>query len=272
MNMNDVNTDFEEVQPAEKTLTTSCRDCVFAIKDGKLQTGCELGRVEAYSNRGVAIIEAEDLEENEFYVLETWCNTYREDVLKVAHEGEDLKDIVYNELDPKVQFVVIINSNLDEIETTINSIFEQEAFSAKEILLVNNGEDSCFDVIQKAKELLEDKIDFKVQQIKEELPILGVIDEAFKNAQNGYYSVIECGKETRRDLIATLHEAVNVKLKKAGYIKGWDGINGMTVQCVLHQFLVGNNGASLEEKISDGENMDGVEEGNSLIKTWDELK
>ena len=141
MNMNDVYTDFEEVQPAEKTLTTSCRDCVFAIKDGKLQTGCELGRVEAYSNRGVAIIEAEDLEENEFYVLETWCNTYREDVWKVAHEGEDLKDIVYNELDPKVQFVVIINSNLDEIETTINSIFEQEAFSAKEILLVNNGED-----------------------------------------------------------------------------------------------------------------------------------
>ena len=245
MNMNDVNTDFEEVQPAEKTLTTSCRDCVFAIKDGKLQTGCELGRVEAYSNRGVAIIEAEDLEENEFYVLETWCNTYREDVWKVAHEGEDLKEFVY---------------------------YEQEAFSAKEILLVNNGEDSCFDVIQKAKELLEDKIDFKVQQIKEELPILGVIDEAFKNAQNGYYSVIECGKETRRDLIATLHEAVNVKLKKAGYIKGWDGINGMTVQCVLHQFLVGNNGASLEEKISDGENMDGVEEGNSLIKTWDELK
>jgi len=271
MNTDQLNTDFEEVQPPERTLTTSCKDCVFAIKDGKLQTGCELGRIEAYSNRGVNIIEAEDLEENEFYVLETWCNTYREDVWKIAHEGEDLKQVIYLELDPQVQFMVIIDDNLKELETTINSIFEQEDFKARQVLIINNGKDKYFDVIEKAKELLEDKIDFKVQQIKEEIPILGVIDEGFRNARNGYYSVIECGKEAPKDLIKRLHIAVNHKLKKAGYIIGHDGISGMTVQCVLHQFLLGNIGESLEDKIRNGEKIDEIEEGNSLIKTWDEI-
>ena len=46
----------------------------------------------------------------------------------------------------------------------------------------------------------------------------------------------------------------------------------MTVQCALHKFLVGNKGIDLEQKLRDGEEYDGVESNNSLIKTWDELK
>ena len=46
----------------------------------------------------------------------------------------------------------------------------------------------------------------------------------------------------------------------------------MTVQCVIHKFLIGNKGASLEQKLQDGEEHDKVEGNRSLIKTWDELK
>ena len=59
---NELNTNFEQVEPQRQTLTTSCKDCIFAIKEDKLQTGCSFGRIEAYSNRGINIIEAEDLE------------------------------------------------------------------------------------------------------------------------------------------------------------------------------------------------------------------
>ena len=59
---------------------------------------------------------------------------------------------------------------------------------------------------------------------------------------------------------------------KVGYIKGFDGINGMTVQCVIHKFLMGNKGIDLEQKLKDGEEYDKVEGNRSLIKTWDELK
>ena len=45
----------------------------------------------------------------------------------------------------------------------------------------------------------------------------------------------------------------------------------MTVSCVLHKFLKGNNGMNLEQKLRDGEEYDEVENHNSLIRTWDEL-
>ena len=45
----------------------------------------------------------------------------------------------------------------------------------------------------------------------------------------------------------------------------------MTVQAVLHKFLFGNKGADLKTKILDGESMDKVESGNSLVRTWDEI-
>ena len=47
-------------------LTTNCNKCYFAIKIGKTQTGCELNRLEKYKKNNVIVIEAEDLEDNEF--------------------------------------------------------------------------------------------------------------------------------------------------------------------------------------------------------------
>ena len=77
-------------------------------------------------NRGVNIIEAEDLDGNEFYVLESWCSSYREEVWKTANEGKDLLGVLEKETYPKVGFVIIIRDSLSGIETTINSALEQE--------------------------------------------------------------------------------------------------------------------------------------------------
>ena len=129
------------------------------------------------------------------------------------------------------------------------------------------------DIIEQAQELLEDKeIEYKVQAVNSEMPNLAIIDEAFNNAKNGFYSVLESGKEAPTDLISVLHKALNEDLKKVGYVKGFDGINGMTVQCTIHKYLYGNRGADIETKILDGEEFDGVDKDNSLIKTWDELR
>ena len=46
----------------DNQLTSSCKDCVFAVYIGKTQTECKLGRVEKFREKGVDIIEAEDLD------------------------------------------------------------------------------------------------------------------------------------------------------------------------------------------------------------------
>lgn len=272
-----LNTDnWEQVEPEQKSLTTSCKDCIFSVKEDKLQTGCSFGRIEAYSNRGINIIEAEDLEENEFFVLETWCSAYREELWKTAHEGEDLEEALQKELDPKVQFIIIIQDELDGLQKTVVSALNQELFSPKRLIFVNNSDSSYFELIQKIKWMEENDIipketDYRIQDVRGKASNAEVIDEAFKNVSNGYYSVIESGKEAPLDLIKRLYNAINIRIEKVGYVEPTDGVNGMTVQAVLHRFLYGNKGADLKTKLQEGEAVDRVETGNSLVRTWDEI-
>ena len=61
-------------------------------------------------------------------------------------------------------------------------------------------------------------------------------------------------------------------MKNVGFIEGYDGINGLTVQCVLHKFLYGNKGADIEVKLKEGEEYDETLPQNSLLHTWDDLR
>lgn len=108
--------DFIDVPEKKQSLTTSCKDCVFASKEDKTQTGCELNRIEAFESRGTVVIEAEDMEENEFYVIESWCNAYREDIWAKANEGEDLIEVVAKEMYPKIGFLIVVRDSLDGYE------------------------------------------------------------------------------------------------------------------------------------------------------------
>jgi len=56
----------------DRIAETSCKDCKFAIYEGKTQTGCEAGRAEIYMEKGMAF-EAYD-KDKEFYVINTLCS------------------------------------------------------------------------------------------------------------------------------------------------------------------------------------------------------
>jgi len=260
--------------PEERSLTTSCRDCCFATNEGKIQTGCSLGRIDKFSARNVEVIEAIDEQDNEFYALkDIWCSAYRNEIWKTAHKDEDLKEALDNEIHPKINFLVLAKDNLDGIEITIDSLLNQERFKPRQIIIVTSNDDIYFEAIEKSRSLLGDSgLLFKVQGVRNDITELAIIDEVFANLHNGFYSVFECGKEVPKDTISVLHSALNENVEKVGYVKPYDGINGMTAQCVLHKFLYGNKDASLEEKLIDGEKTDKVEKENSLIRTWDELR
>ena len=269
-------TPLDSEDQLKQTNVTSCKSCVFSIRDeeGFRQTGCKIGRIEKYRKKGIPIIEARD-EEGEFYGLETWCNAYREEPWKIAHKEEDLPAVARLESAPNVSFIILVKDTIDNLEKTIESILNQDKIKACRIVIVHMGKEAkvdYLDLIEKCKDLLEGQIDYKVQNIMPNLSQLEAIDAAFINLLNGYYSVFECGKEAPRDLIDTIHANLYDKLKNIGLIRGYDGVNGLTSQCVLHKFLYGNRGASLETKIKEGEEHDKIISKNSLIHTWDELR
>lgn len=263
-------------------LTTACKDCVFANYIGKTQTDCKLGRIEKFRSKGVDIIEAEDLEENEFYVLEAWCNAYRES--DWASEYENPIEQVNNELVTPLGFVVILgdgaNKDLDketalaDLESTFDGIKEIDG-EPSHILIANNSSIPHFDVIQKAQDSLEDfDVDFKVSNIlDDDLTELECIDLVFSNFKNGYYSVLKAGKTPRKDIITLINHKVNYELDSVGYIKGDDGINGTTVQCVMHKFLNGNQTNPLLSKIEAiQKDSDFGDSGMDVVRTWEQME
>jgi hypothetical protein len=57
----------------DRSLQTSCKECVFATYDGKTQTGCLADRIVKFQDK---VIEAYD-NDKEFYVINAFCNYYR---------------------------------------------------------------------------------------------------------------------------------------------------------------------------------------------------
>tara|TARA_R110002110_G_scaffold37253_6_gene123267 strand:- start:6082 stop:6978 length:897 start_codon:yes stop_codon:yes gene_type:complete len=279
-------------EDAVQTNITSCKNCVFSIENEEgNQTGCKLGRIEKYRERGVTIVEARN-EESEFYGIETWCNAYRGEPWGIANKDEDLISLVKLETTPNVSFIVLVKDSVDGFEKTIDSILNQNEAKTARIVVAHGGREADVDyleLIHKCNDLLGGKIDYKVQNLMPDMSQEEIIDEAFDNLVNGYYSIVECGKEVPEDLIQVLHRNLHDELKNVGLVKAHDGINGLTVQCVLHKFLVGNNGASIETKLKEGEEYDretylrerelrpkeewtSLKPENSLIHTWDDLR
>jgi hypothetical protein len=65
-----------KLPPSDQKIRTNCKDCIFAIYDGKTQVGCKALRIDAFKNKD-KILEAFD-EDREFYVVKGFCNLYRD--------------------------------------------------------------------------------------------------------------------------------------------------------------------------------------------------
>ena len=259
-------------------LVTSCEDCIF-LED----LDCKLGNISKYQKRGVRVLQSEGKEGQPTLTVGTICHTYRTELWELANDdAEDILDVLESETDPKVGFFILVKNNHEGLERSIKSILDQEIFSAKYILVSSTHETDQIEIIQKTQSILADtEIPYKVQRIlEEEVTDDQFIDLSFSNAKNGYYCVLECGHEIPSDLIKILHKALVFDLHSVAYVEGYEGVNGRTVQCSMHKFLIGNKGATVKTKILEGEDYDRQQakselrpiRKDSMVKTWDELR
>ena len=258
----------------DNQLTTACKDCVFANYIGKTQTDCKLGRIEKFKQNGVDIIEAEDLEENEFFVVESWCNYYRDEewIKSLSADIDDLSAQVKKEAIFPVGFIVLFNENntIEQLEITTSMIKDMEKVAYVVVANSSNLED--IDVITKVQELFEDsEIDFKVTKIMDnDFNQNQIIDAAFPNITNSYYYLLESGDAPVKDVVSLIDKQINTELEPVVYIKGDKGVSGTVIQSTMHKFLNGNYGMSLLEKIEGIQSEDGSVK--SVVWTWEEVR
>ena len=256
-----------QIEEENQVLHTTCKNCVFSVVEGRTQTGCKLKRIEAYKKLGTTVIEAEDLEENEFFVIESWCNGYREKewLLTIPEDTDDL-EAVRKEILPRLGFFVLVNEENSDVKKTIESVIKAKA---SYVVVVNNSKKDYVDLIEECQSYVENcDLTLKVMNLIEEVNEYEAIDEAFGNAQSGYYSVIVSGEEAREDILERLDVAINENLTRVGYVKPYDGVNGMTVLSLMHKHLNGNVNGFLEEKVIGAAKMDN---SSNLVQSWETI-
>ncbi|MAF25661.1 hypothetical protein CL634_08845 [bacterium] len=262
---------FEQNEPTG--LTTSCKDCVFSEKKDKTQIGCSLNRIEKFKEGGVYVVEAEDLEENEFYVIESWCNAYREEGW--TEGADDIFAKVKKEYELKIGYIIIVDEETasdyeNGLQRTLDSINAQ-SIPAHYIRIINKSPDDHIKVITASTRIIgEQEFDYKITSMLEKDAADGeAIDEVFNKVKNGFYIVARSGHELRPSLTANLNYAINENLFRVGYVEGYDGINGRTTQAAIHKHLNGYIIKPLKEKLIE---VSGAEGRSDLIYTWDEIE
>lgn len=252
----------------------SCKGCVFSNKIGITQVGCDLDKLDKFRESGIKVVEAHD-DDEEFYIIERLCQFYRDK--DWSKNNSNLKKQVQKEVTISYGFIILHEhgKSLDDVRSTFKDIQVQGVDPKYVTLVVSKKEENPFNIRHVCHEHFDypnvkQSIPFNVVTMLDQDPTdLQMIDEAFEKSLNGYYIVFRSGEKIPSDLTTKLNESVNTKLDQISMVRSRDdNMNGLTIQCVVHKFLMGNRPISIMEKIEIF-----AEETNrtSFIKDWDEV-
>lgn len=231
---------------------SSCRGCVFADANETEQLSCKLDRA---SKLGI-----QEKDDENFFVLSRFCTTYRPkewlNDLSLA-ESKDIKETVLKEVNPRVGFFVLLDTNkedaIDDLAKTLEDIKEQESIAPRYVVVINDKveyNEGIFEILQPMFNFDETEYHILQLEVKIEDPIR-TIDEAFKHAKNGYVYVTSAGESVPRDLIHRIHKRVNLDMKKLMVVKPYSGVNGLLFQAALFKFVNGNKPKLFQDEIID---------------------
>lgn len=122
-------------QQQELSIKTNCKECVFAIYNGKTQVSCEFDRIRKFGEKAIPAYD----EEKEFFVIDTLCCYYRDK--NKGHSSLDKNKVIEQS---SISFDVLINCNeISEInrDATLNLLNHHSYFDTKlNFLLVHEYE------------------------------------------------------------------------------------------------------------------------------------
>ncbi len=193
---------------ADPTKETSCKNCIFAIYENKMQIGCDHNRIEKF---GSDVIEAYD-DDCEFFVINRLCNYYRP---KFWNGGE--KNITKAEEESCLSFDILIDVN-DVNETYYNQI---KSSIAKNIYPINKYKLYLFhdnNQTTSQKILIKNLFD----SLSDNKCVLSIysnqaeyLDSVLSKSKNSYHFILnKLNVDKLEEIIKTSNNLVNIDLKK----------------------------------------------------------
>lgn len=249
---------------------TSCKDCIFSIKEENKQIGCKMDRLKYHE-----VVEAYD-DDAEFYVInESFCLYYR---TKALMEYLDIPESLWesttkSQVKVNLHVILLLNKD-DKKEDLINALraLKSQIYPPTMVTVVNKqyvAYSENPDQYEKPSELYKCLIDSGFNKITfkniydSEISDREIIDLIYDNTSNlplPLYMVFEVGYKIPLDFMKDLDDAIINKLMSINFAYPIDHINGMIVSKVAHQKYSGNAfNIPIEEKIKQAEcNLDKI--------------
>lgn len=195
---------------------TPCKECVFAIYDNKLQTGCAANMLDKFAKSGYEILEVYD-NEKEFYVINNKkCIFMRKKAWLDKHNLTNIDNALFKATEENnVKYILILNINQDTTQTHIDKIlgyFDKQTPRPVGVLIMTDKRDKLQIRVQElAKYLSNKKINWRIQQfVDEDLTQTQKIKAIIQSApMNRYYYYINPCEFTGKDIdISTINSKI----------------------------------------------------------------
>lgn len=238
-------------QQKENKLTTSCKDCVFAVYDGDTQFDCRAGRIDVFA-KNEEVIDAYDNDKS-FYVIKRLCNFYREEDW-INEDDTDVLAKVKNEATPSFGVVIYnlsqdTNKQLDKLKDIIN----QSPVDNKKIYVVLIANDqSKADMpyfLPMVDSFKEDGIALKIVSVFNYVPKQHIDALAFKHViKRNYLVKIDNNDMVSGDVFDKVNQSLNTDLDKVSYYQ--DGnVSIISSYLVNHTYQEFNDYHILDKEI-----------------------
>lgn len=208
--------DDEVIEP--NLIETWCRDCVFATRQDKKQTGCNLNRLTLLENNGAKLERKKEEDGNEFFVIkERVCMACRNSDWANQNNNKNLETAVRAQMTVRTDVIIPMDgetASLEKFKTTIESIKSQELAPKNVVVVVYK--DGRFKPSNFISQLKLNGFGWKVEYIIEKLADARfqrgyAIDMSLRNSNAPFYTVIEPGFAIPKTFLSDIDKAINDK-------------------------------------------------------------
>tara|TARA_R110002020_G_scaffold229704_1_gene440499 strand:- start:23494 stop:24249 length:756 start_codon:yes stop_codon:yes gene_type:complete len=229
---------------------TLCKNCIFAIKKDKEQTGCELERLELYKELG-CVFDAEDMQtgEKSFVIEGRYCLACRNHDWGKNVDEDKWKKTVWEEMQLQFQAMVFYDKNRDELIKTVSSLANQ-SLKPKKITVIRKPK--CKEPAEKIVEYMDSLgIEWKIQNILQKSTDEKCVDIVQTILPKQYYAVFYSGVVVPEDFFESISYSVNELMLQFTMLSPNSSGDGKVVPTVIHNYYGGNNQQKLEKKIEE---------------------
>lgn len=240
-------------------ISTVCKNCVFAIYDGKTQVGCAFNRTEKVDQHDIyELIEAED-EEKEFYILNNHICPYQRTSRWIHADDKDIMSRAKEEVYMRWGAILLVNKdslNIKDISNRIQELKNQDIPPQSAVIVLktesqisNTDMDEIFHLMNSNFNLWYIQNEMN-NDTSERFSIDTAFDKLKNSARIMFYSVFKSDQQIPKDFYSKIHKYVIDDMNTYGIIKIPGSMHCFTVSKIAHQKYAGNsNGVDLEYKI-----------------------